>query len=375
MKNMNLFAIFILLAAGFAQTKPVNLETGTDPHPQLVNAKVQTLDASSGLRPVVDNLVKQAGPLWIGYVIPTERKERTMCCFDNWDGGRINGCCSGCKLENREGNFSIGRMDGSNCNLEPADYAFVFLRAEGGKITKTRAFSRDCALDAAGLNVYWLTSVKAPESVALLSGIVRSDEIDPDKGKRIGSQAVFAIAIHNDPSVDAALESFLAPSMPDKIRREAAMWLGAERGEKGLVILRKAIKNDPDEGFREHALFGFAQAENNTGLKDLLDLGKTDPSTRVRGQAIFWLAQAGSRKVGEEITAVIENDPDTDVKKKAVFALSQMPHEEGVPLLINVAKTNKNPVVRKQAIFWLGQTHDPRALDFLEEILFAGKKN
>jgi len=25
--------------------------------------------------------------------------------------------------------------------------------------------------------------------------------------------------------------------------------------------------------------------------------------------------------------------------------------------------------VRKQAIFWLGQSKDPRALDFLEEIL------
>jgi HEAT repeat protein len=42
---------------------------------------------------------------------------------------------------------------------------------------------------------------------------------------------------------------------------------------------------------------------------------------------------------------------------------------EGVPLLISLARTNKNPVVRKQAIFWLGESRDPRALDFLEEIL------
>jgi hypothetical protein len=38
-------------------------------------------------------------------------------------------------------------------------------------------------------------------------------------------------------------------------------------------------------------------------------------------------------------------------------------------MLIQVAKTNRNPVVRKQAIFWLGQSHDPRALDYLEQIL------
>jgi HEAT repeat protein len=46
-----------------------------------------------------------------------------------------------------------------------------------------------------------------------------------------------------------------------------------------------------------------------------------------------------------------------------------MKNGEGVPLLINLAKTNKNPVVRKEAVRWLGMTNDPRALDFLEEIL------
>src|SRR4051812_33732080 len=251
MKNMKQFPIVVLLlvAGGLAQTKPVNLETGTDPKPKLVNAKVQTVDASSGLRPVVDRLTKEQGPLWIAYLIPTMRKERTMCCFDNWNGVQQNGCCSGCRLENQEGSFNVGTMKGENCNLEPADFAFVFLRAQGGHITKTRVFSRDCALDAAGLNVYWLTGVKPAESVVLLAGIVRSDDIDPDKGKRVGSQAVLAIAIHNDPSVDPTLESFLAPNMPRKTRQETAFWLGQERGEKGLEILRKAIKNDSDERF------------------------------------------------------------------------------------------------------------------------------
>jgi HEAT repeat protein len=81
------------------------------------------------------------------------------------------------------------------------------------------------------------------------------------------------------------------------------------------------------------------------------------------------MAQIGGRKEAEQITAAIENDPETEVKKKAVFALSQMHNEDSVPLLINLAKTNHNPVVRKQAIFWLGQSHDPRALDFLEALI------
>jgi len=69
------------------------------------------------------------------------------------------------------------------------------------------------------------------------------------------------------------------------------------------------------------------------------------------------------------IANAITNDPDTEVKKKAVFALSQMPKDEGIPKLIEVARTNRNPEVRKQAYFWLGQTHDPRAVQFFEEIL------
>jgi HEAT repeat protein len=89
----------------------------------------------------------------------------------------------------------------------------------------------------------------------------------------------------------------------------------------------------------------------------------------VRSQALFWLAQKAGRKAVEAIRDAIREDPETEVKRKAVFALSQLPKDEGIPQLIHVARTNRNPEVRKQAIFWLGQSHDPRALAFIEEIL------
>jgi HEAT repeat protein len=81
------------------------------------------------------------------------------------------------------------------------------------------------------------------------------------------------------------------------------------------------------------------------------------------------MGQIGGRKEAEQITDAIENDPETEVKKRAVFSLAQMKNGEGVPLLINVAKTNRNPAVRKEAVRWLGMTNDPRALDFLEQLL------
>jgi HEAT repeat protein len=89
----------------------------------------------------------------------------------------------------------------------------------------------------------------------------------------------------------------------------------------------------------------------------------------VRGQALFWLAQKAGQRASATSVDAIRNDPDTEVKKRAVFALSQLPKDDGVPKLIDVARTQKNPEVRKQAFFWLGQSQDPRALQFIEQVL------
>jgi hypothetical protein len=342
------------------------------PKPKIANAKLQELSASAGLKATVDGLVqKQTAPLWIGYRIPTAAKDRTMCCFDSVD--RIEAakasCCMGCRMESEKG----GSFNGTNSNCsppEPLPYAFVFFRAEEKQIMKVRVYSADCALDFANLPVYWLEDVKPEQSIELLSGMVFAEAPESTYRKKDPErQAVMAIALHDTPAADAALEKMIQPGQRQSLRENVAFWLGVERGKKGLELLRKYVRDDPDDRMREKGTFAFSQSKEPEALKDLIGMARHDQSPRVRGQAIFWLAQKGSRKAAEQITDAIENDPETEVKKKAVFALSQMHDADAVPRLINVARTNKNAVVRKQAIFWLGQMNDPRALDFLEEIL------
>jgi hypothetical protein len=36
---------------------------------------------------------------------------------------------------------------------------------------------------------------------------------------------------------------------------------------------------------------------------------------------------------------------------------------------MRIAKDHPNKAVRQQAIFWLGHKHDPRVLDFFEQML------
>lgn len=342
------------------------------PRPRIANAKLQDLSARAGLQTTVDGLMRgQAAPFWIGYRIPASARERTMCCFDSGEGVTTSGnrCCIGCKPESEKGNSFNGTV--SDCSPpEPLPYAFVFLRAEEKQVTKIRVYSADCPLDFANLPLYWLEDVKPEQSVELLAGMVATEDSgSTNRHQYPGRQAVMAIALHDNPAADAALEKMLQPGQRPSLRENVAFWLGVERGKKGLELLRKYLRDDPDDRVREKGTFAFSQSKEPEALKDLIDMARHDQSPRVRSQAIFWLAQKGSKKAAEQITDAIENDPETEVKKKAVFALSQMHDADAVPRLITLAKSNKNAVVRKQAIFWLGQSSDPRALDFLEEIL------
>ncbi len=362
-RNARSIAIAVLLLVGAA--------VAAAQKPKVSDARLQELTAGANLKTTVDGLVqKQAGPLWVGYRIPAQAKERTMCCFDSVDQFRNSDrCCMGCRMESEKSGSFNGTV--SNCSQpEPLPYAFVFLRAAGGQIGKVRVYSADCALEFAGLPLYWLEDVKPEQSVDLLTGLALAEDDERNYGKKGAShQAVMAIAMHDTPAADAALEKLVQSGQRESLRENVAFWLGVERAKKGLELLRKYVKDDPDDNMRAKGTFAFSQSKEPEALKDLIDMARHDQSPHVRGQAIFWLAQIGSRKEAEQITAAIENDPDTEVKKKAVFALSQMHDDDAVPRLVQLAKTNKNPVVRKQAIFWLGQSHDPRALDFLEELL------
>jgi hypothetical protein len=386
-KGLAILVVAVLLSSAWAQ------------RPKVTNAKIDETAAGATLKSIIDSVAqKQSGPEWIGYRIPAKATERTMCCLTSWgndswgndsSGGQgsssSNQCCKGCKMDSDHGTSINGTV--SNCAPpEPVPYAFVFLRMENKRIERVRVFSADCPLDFAGLPLHWSESVKPEESIDMLtrlaldsSGTSAQDEDRTDRsdrwegGRRTSHNAVMALAMHDVPGADTALEKLIQPDVPLKVRENVAFWLGIERGSKGVEILEKAVKADQNERFRERITFAFSQSysqgKQEQALKDLIDMAHNDPSPKVRGQAIFWMAQIGGKKQAEQITAAIENDPETEVKKKAVFALSQLHDGEGVPLLIGVARSNKNPVVRKQAMFWLGQSHDPRALAYLEEIL------
>ncbi len=373
------------------------------PAPTVVRAVVRERSAASGLDAAV-RAARSDGPhpAWIGWAAPSVRGH-SSCCGSTGHGD--NAWCGGCRLEDEE-SFEPSEDRGASAATARHSVALeagglhVLLRVEDGRIQRVRAFSADCALDVGGRVLHWLTDVHPSESVAFLSTLAASVPPDTSRSRRpvvrahdtddeeeddvdddleddgdlvdvdsVAGGALSALALHDDPAVDPALERFAAPGQPYVLRKRAVFWMGVARGRRGHATLLRLAREDPDASLRAKVVFALSQSRVPEAVDDMIDMARRDDSARVRGQALFWLSQRAGKKAAAAIEGALRDDPDTPVKKKAVFALSQLPKDEGVPLLIRVARTNRNPTVRKQAMFWLGQSHDPRALEFFEEVL------
>ncbi|HEY7111939.1 MAG TPA: HEAT repeat domain-containing protein [Thermoanaerobaculia bacterium] len=336
----------------------------------LLRAKVETREVAPGELARTMRDLAAGATRWIAWKAPIEDPTRQMCCFDcadGRDGAAVRSASAGCRLGGRGMNFN-SRDERAPIRLEdPADF-LIFVRASGGRIDEIRTFSFDCPIDAEGKAVVWLDGVRPEESVAWLETLLPSKEAGGELSNTPQS-AIAAIAFHAGPAADSAMRRAIAPFRPIALRDRAAFWLAAGRGASGCTLLEKTVPGDADARFRERSTFPLSRCRDEAAVSTLFSMARRDAASEVRSRALFWLAHEAGRKAAAAIDDAIRDDPDTEVKKQAVFALTQMPEDEGVPQLIRVARTNRNPEVRERAVFWLGQSKDPRALDFIEEVL------
>jgi HEAT repeat protein len=349
--------------------------------PRISNGQVSSRPAPELARTFQSVVAAQSDVGWIGYAVPVNDRERTMCCWSSGNGttyfsGTMSSgdapCCGSCRIEpesnaatSRPAQAASGAAPGP-VKLEGAERMVVLFRIASREIERIRTFSEDCELDAGGRPVVWLQDVRPADSVAFLASLLSAQV---ERKNRITNAALSAIAFHAEPSAGPVLERFATTHEVPGIRGEALFWM-AQRGDVNAApVILNALNKDPAADVRKRAVFALSQLKNDAGVEPLIRTGRTHQDAAVRGEAIFWLGQKAGRKAVATITDAIEQDPETDVKKRALFALSQLPKSEGVPLLIDIARKNTNPAVRKQAIFWLGQSKDPRAVEFFAEIL------
>jgi hypothetical protein len=255
-----------------------------EPPARLVNARVETRSAAAGLESVVHELkASRGGPLWVGYAVASVGGDMT-CCFDS---GRTVSRCAGCRLETQRA-FTLS--DGRDAResvapptaLEGHREALVLFRLAEGRIGDVRAYSAECALDAAGLPFVWLTDVSSADSLALLAQLVDAAE----------DEVLAAIAQHADPAADAILINLARGGRSSALRGQALFWLAQKASRKAVGEIERAILEDPETEVKEQAVFALSEMPRGEGVPILIGLARAHKNPAVRERAFFWLGES-----------------------------------------------------------------------------------
>ncbi|MBV8859495.1 MAG: HEAT repeat domain-containing protein [Acidobacteria bacterium] len=219
-------------------------------------------------------------------------------------------------------------------------------------------------IESRTLAIHWLGQRGDPGTLDELMSIYNAD-----RNTEIRQKVLHSLSQMEDPRAQAKLSEIARTADDPEVRQQAIHWIG-QKGEAALDELAKLYQAERDTEVKSQVLHAYSQIDSPRALDRLFEVARGGENSELRQQAIHWLGQkAGERSLAALRDMVNSSDEDTEVQLQVVHAISQRPAAESVPLLIQLARTHRNPDVRREAIHRLSQTGDPRALDFLHEVL------
>jgi hypothetical protein len=247
--------------------------------PRVANGNVQVRPATESLERELEKLAAAAAsPMWVGYAVPSANPDSQMCCWHN-------GVNMTCALEATQASGAVPAASGP-VRLDSGDAFFVLYRVERGQVTRIRMFSEECALDAGGLTLHWLSGVSARDSVGVLTRYAASES------GRIGDAAIAALAQHAEPGALDALVTLARGAARPHVRGQALFWLGQRAGQKAVGAISEAIEKDPETAVKRQAVFALSRLPKDEGVPRLIEVARTHANPAVRKQAMFWLGQS-----------------------------------------------------------------------------------
>jgi HEAT repeat protein len=234
--------------------------------PRIENGTVSTQATTAPLAETMGSIMRaQAAPAWIGYTIPSDKRNEMMCSYES---GRTV-------------------IPSAVVKLEGSDRLVVMYRIAERRVDRVRVFSEDCRVDAGGLPVTWLENVRPADSVAFLTSLVSADGRD-----RVRNAAIMAISQHGDPSALETLLRLARSNTEPRVRGDALFWLAQRAGDKVAAAIRERIDQDPDTDVKKKAVFALSQLPKEEGVPLLIQVARTNRNADVRRQAMFWLGQS-----------------------------------------------------------------------------------
>jgi hypothetical protein len=150
------------------------------------------------------------------------------------------------------------------------------------------------------------------------------------------------------------------------------VWLDNVSADDSVAWLASLVGNTaatPRDWRTDAAISALARHASPGAVAPIARLAREGVTTQLRTRGISALAQRPAADALPTLNAVIDKDQDRSVKRQAVSALNRLAGGAGVPRLTELARSHQDPEIRKYAMQVLGQSRDPRAVDFLTQVL------
>ncbi|MGI9628335.1 MAG: HEAT repeat domain-containing protein, partial [Longimicrobiales bacterium] len=215
--------------------------------------------------------------------------------------------------------------------------------------------------------VFALSQTQDPRAEDALERILTTSD-----DHEVQEQALFALSQRSSERSRRVLRDYAASDAVDPDLRETAIfWVGQGEGAESFDFLNQIFQSTQDEDVKESVVFAMTQTNDPRLPAWLLTVIRDSAEDmEARKNALFWYGQTGDEVDVAELLGLYQEVGDTELKEAVLFGLSQrISDDAALEALIEIARTEEDAEVVENALFWLGQSDDPRAVEFLLEII------
>lgn len=255
-----------------------------------------------------------------------------------------------------------------------------------------------CSAELRRKAVYVVANKRSDESESILSSVARTD---PDRDVRMA--AVSSISNLRTEHSAILLDSIIRGSTDMELKQHAIAALAQHSSPKAGELLRGYVsQGDGSEELREYAIMYLAQSRRSPQNSEFLrDQYKRTTSRRVKEKIVNSLASSPSAENAQFLLTVAmdEQEPaetrrqalyqaassrmisfdslatmydrvtNRDMKETLLNIYAQRRGGDGVDKLIDIVKKERDRELRNRAVQYLGQSRDPKAAQFLAQLI------
>ncbi len=346
-------------------------DAGAQVRPPIANGQIQVREATDIGRELSALPSKRGEPVWAAWSVPIVAGQRGGCCQyadDSIAAAAVRGCFVDAPPTTGAAVPQV-RPSETPIHLESTSTLVLLVRIIDGRIERLRSLGADCPLDADGRTLFWLNGPTPAVSIAFLTTLVGGAAVTPPGPQRLQEAALSSVALHQAPEADAVLDRLADDEKDSTLRRLARTLLGTRRGAHGFDTLRRLFQAERLADSRRQLIAALGQTHETATPDTLQSAATRDPDPQVRAEAAYWLPQRGGARYATAVRAIADSDSSDAVRQRAVQGLARMPDGDRVAVLIDLARTSRNLAVRKAAVSALGHSADPRATQYLVELL------